>query len=222
MARGQRKHATREEAEETRHTILRMAQQLFMEQGYRAVTTRQIADACGLTQPALYHYFSDKQDLYVAVMLEVIAQTKAALERIVRRNEGVEERLRQITRYLLSTTEHDISMMLHDIHQELAVQAQQQLTSAFQNGLIAPIAALFQEGIEGGLLRDKQQGGVDARTTTYLFMSMLRSLSSNQADISLPIHMSERADSVVQVLLHGIANTGKNITYPVGQERLGF
>ena len=60
-----------------------------MEHGFRAVSTRQIADGCGLTQPALYHHFSDKQDLYVAVMKESLSETQAALERIVRRNESM-------------------------------------------------------------------------------------------------------------------------------------
>src|SRR5579884_1347641 len=111
---------SREDAEETLRTILRTAQQLFMEYGYRAVTTRQIASACGLTQPALYHYFRDKQELYLAMMHEEVAKMRAALERMARRGESVAERLQRIVVYLLNSGQHDLDIMLHDIRHELS------------------------------------------------------------------------------------------------------
>ncbi len=206
MARESRKHLSHEEAEETRRTILRTAHQLFMEHGYRAVTTRQIADACGLTQPALYHYFSDKQDLYVAVMLEDMAKTKMSLERIARRNESVEGRLRHIVRYLLGTTHHNFNMMIHDIRQEIHVQAQQRLNEAFQASMIAPIASIFQDGFRQGVLRDQQHDGVDAQTATWLFMSMLSRFLSQPAHFTTSsTEGSEHAEGIVKILLYGMA-----------------
>lgn len=205
-----RKHATREEAEETRRTILRTAQHLFMEYGYRAVSTRQIADACGLTQPALYHYFADKQALYVAVMQEDMAKTHAALERIARRNESVEERLRRVVRYLLNSTQHDLSWMLHDVRQEMDAGARATLYTDFQTGLIAPIASIFHDGIQQRVLRDATHGGVNETTAAYLFMSMLsrflaQKAHSDTAFIASLLDEQERAEILVQILLHGIA-----------------
>lgn len=207
MARGQRRQVSHEEGEETQRTILRTAHQLFMEQGYRAVTTRQIADACGLTQPALYHYFADKQDLYVAVMLGDLAKTKAALERIAHREEDMEERLRQVVRYLLSTTHHDMSMMMHDIRQELSDERQRVLTEAFRNSMLAPIAGILHDGVEQGLLRDQEHGGVDVMTAAFLFMNMLTRfiIRPSEAATQLPLKPGERAEIVVHILLHGIA-----------------
>lgn len=207
MASGQRKQVSHEEVEETKRTILRTAHQLFMEQGYRAVTTRQIADACGLTQPALYHYFSDKQDLYVAVMLGDLAKTKVALERVAHREEGVEERLRQVVRYLLGTTHHDMSMMMHDIRQELSSQAQQTLTDAFRTSMLAPIASIIGDGVQEGIVRDQEHGGVDAMTAAFLFMNMLTRFIIRPTEIAtqLATKQGERAEIVVDILLHGIA-----------------
>lgn len=213
MPRVQRKHLLHEE--ETRSTILRTAQHLFMEHGYRAVSTRQIADACGLTQPALYHYFADKQDLYVAVMREDIAQTGAALERIARRSESVEERLKRVARYLLSTTQHDLALMQHDIRQELTPEAQSTLGEAFQEGLIVPIASIFNEGIQQGMLRDQQHGGMDVMTGAYMFMNMLSQFLTKShseqrfASFRRDMTESERAEIIVHILLHGLAIADK-------------
>lgn len=210
MPRGQRRPPLHEE--ETRHTILRTAQQLFMEHGYRAVSTRQIADGCGLTQPALYHHFSDKQDLYVAVMKESLAETQAALERIASRNESVQERLKRIARYLLSNTERDHTMMMHDIQQELSVASRTTLNQAFQAGIIVPIRSLIEEAIGTGVLLDQQKSGIDATTATYLFMSLLSQYVSRHVQrsglLQRDVPEKERAEEViVQLMFHGIATT---------------
>ncbi len=208
MPRGQRRPIMHEE--ETRNTILRTAQQLFMEHGFRAVSTRQIADGCGLTQPALYHHFSDKQDLYVAVMKESLAETQAALERIIRRNESIQERSKHIARYLLSQKERDHAMMMHDIRQELSVKSRTILNEAFQAGIITPIRSLFEEGIQQGILCNQQQSGIDATTATHLFMSMLSQFLTQDMQHFGPVQRGisekERAEEiVVRMMFHGLA-----------------
>src|SRR5579875_1973999 len=205
MVRGQQRRTgqgqNREEAEETLRTILRTAQRLFMEYGYRAVTTRQIASACGLTQPALYHYFHDKQELYVVMMHEEVAKMRAALERIAT--------------YLLNSSQHDMDIMLHDIRHELSAEARATLASIFQTGIVAPVASVFTAGIEEGLLRDQERGGVDAITATYLFLSMLARQPDREGPQERATHGTghstifagdeQRASMVVRVLLHGLA-----------------
>ncbi|GCE10917.1 TetR/AcrR family transcriptional regulator [Tengunoibacter tsumagoiensis] len=223
MPRGHKKAATREETEQTRITILRTAEQLFMEYGYRAVSTRQIADACGLTQPALYHHFADKQDLYVEVLKENIAQTQAALERIVRRNETLQERLQIVVRYLFKSTQYDHALMMHDIQHELEPQTRLMLHELFHRGLISPIASVFEQGLHDGQLKAPQQGGMDAISASYLLMSMLSrflvqsppvygaQVSANGQEAAAALTGNAfftdvgRAEAIVQILLHGLA-----------------
>ena len=83
MARGHGRAIQRADTEETRRAILRAAHNLFMELGYRAVTTRMVADASGVKQPLLYYHFADKEALYLEVQREQSMAYKAALERIV-------------------------------------------------------------------------------------------------------------------------------------------
>lgn len=46
-----------------REAILTHAAELFAEQGYVGTSMNQVAAACGLSKPALYHYVHDKSDL---------------------------------------------------------------------------------------------------------------------------------------------------------------
>jgi AcrR family transcriptional regulator len=193
-----------ERSEETRRAILRVAQQLFMEHGYRAVSTRQIADACGLTQPALYHYFTDKQDLYVAVVREELARTQAALERIAGRGEAVEERLRKSVLFLLSAAAHDHMLMLHDIRYELNARQRAALNDEFQSNMIAPLASIFADGMQQGLLRDQQNGGLAPAAAAYLLLNMVAGfLTGTPAPGGAA--GNDTAGLIVRLLLHGLA-----------------
>ena len=51
-----------------RRCILEEAQRLFASRGYHGVSIRDIVQACGLSNAALYYYFGSKQNLYVEVI----------------------------------------------------------------------------------------------------------------------------------------------------------
>lgn len=209
MPRGRR--GTLADSEETRKTVLRVAQELFMEHGYRAVSTRQIAEACGLTQPALYHYFSDKQQLYLAMAQEELHKTAASLERIQRRGEGIDERLQQVARYLLSNTRHDHGQMLHDIGNELDQATRLVLSEAFQISMVEPLIAIFAAGIQEGFLKSPTAGGVEPMVATHLFLSMISQFAQNRRKANATffaqhdVSAQEAASFLVQTLLYGLA-----------------
>ena len=51
-----------------RERILDEARTRFLSNGYAETSMQEIADAVGMTKPALYYHFKDKQDLLLAVM----------------------------------------------------------------------------------------------------------------------------------------------------------
>lgn len=211
MSREKRRHSGHGENEETRSIILRVAQGLFMEYGYRAISTRQIADACGLTQPALYHHFADKQQLYIAMARAELAKTGVTLDRIARRGESIEERLTQVARYLLSTTYHDLSQMLHDIRHELDEETRVLLTQAFQTNLVQPLSIIFADGLSGGILKTPEEGGLDPLVSLYLFLSMVSQFLTHRRGESLAavqgreVSTNDAAAMIVRTILHGLA-----------------
>jgi TetR/AcrR family transcriptional regulator, regulator of cefoperazone and chloramphenicol sensitivity len=58
--------------ERTRQRILDAALNAFGEASFRAVTTRQIAEAAGVSLPTLQYYFDDKEGLYRACALAIV------------------------------------------------------------------------------------------------------------------------------------------------------
>jgi len=67
-----------------RADILAAAAALFADQGFSATSMNQVAEACGVAKPTLYHYFEDKQallaqicDSHVHALLTLVEAVKA-------------------------------------------------------------------------------------------------------------------------------------------------
>jgi AcrR family transcriptional regulator len=58
---------------ERREEILDAAQALFAQKGVHAVSTRQIAERAGISQPALYAYFATKDDIAAELCVRAFA-----------------------------------------------------------------------------------------------------------------------------------------------------
>jgi len=50
-----------------REAIIRASYTLFLENGYEAVTTRRIAEECGISRSLLHHYYNKKEEIILEV-----------------------------------------------------------------------------------------------------------------------------------------------------------
>ncbi|MBA2393974.1 MAG: TetR/AcrR family transcriptional regulator [Ktedonobacteraceae bacterium] len=212
MARG--RVVQRADTEETRRAILRAAHDLFMELGYRAVTTRMVADASGVKQPLLYYHFADKEALYLEVQREQSMAYKVALERIAARlNESIPERLQSVVLYLRRSRQQNMGMLMHELKYELSPVARIVMKELFLTCIVTPIMSIFEDGLRTGFLRSPIAGGVPARVATYLLLSAVSGLSEkpdapDEVEVETSLFQKEGfnpAQMLVQVLLYGMA-----------------
>jgi AcrR family transcriptional regulator len=66
--------------EETRARIIAAALRVFADEGYVRASTRQIAEAAGVTPPALQYYFDSKEGLHRACAESIVGEVWDALE----------------------------------------------------------------------------------------------------------------------------------------------
>jgi AcrR family transcriptional regulator len=74
MSTNQALKTIRMPGQERRAGILAAAIRLFADKGFRGTTTRELAQAVGVTEPVLYQHFSTKRELYDAI-IEELART---------------------------------------------------------------------------------------------------------------------------------------------------
>lgn len=77
--------------------IYDQATRLFAERGFAGTSLQDIAEAVGLTRPALYHYVSNKDELLAKLVAEITEDSAAGMAAIAARDDlGPAEQLRQI------------------------------------------------------------------------------------------------------------------------------
>ncbi|GGC57980.1 TetR/AcrR family transcriptional regulator [Hoyosella rhizosphaerae] len=69
--------------ETAREEILDAAAELFTTRGYASTSTRKIADAVGIRQATLYHYFKTKDDILDALLSTTVTPTLEVARRIL-------------------------------------------------------------------------------------------------------------------------------------------
>lgn len=98
---------TADEAAATRDSLIDAALAVFSERGYAAARLEEIAERADLTRGALYHHFSDKAELYLAVLVERWSQAMAPLWEILEGSGSSRERVRDFMIGYLTALERD-------------------------------------------------------------------------------------------------------------------
>lgn len=65
---------------ERRAAIIEAAVDLFSRNGFRGVTTRELAAAVGVSEPVLYQHFAAKKDLYAAIVEHMLDHVTTRFE----------------------------------------------------------------------------------------------------------------------------------------------
>ena len=142
-----------------RREILDVAERLFARHGYASTSMDDVAEAVGVTKPAIYHYFRSKDDILLEIRQSIIDE---ALERV----EGVLEAegppSRKLADLLVSHTETVLrrrraNKIFHEEHGLLSPDRERSI-SGKDTRYEKVLQQLYAEGVEAGELRDVDPG----------------------------------------------------------------
>ena len=129
---------------DTQKKILHEANHLFMSKGYLGTSTREIAKNAGITQPNLYHYFSDKEKLYQAVLEQHLKTVGDDLRKIAATGaDDFQQTLTKMAEYLIETHLIDLFMMLHDLKLNLSAETRNHLFCLWKKNYREPFEKIF-------------------------------------------------------------------------------
>jgi AcrR family transcriptional regulator len=194
---------------ETYQTIVATAQRLFMELGYRAVSTRMIAQTCGITQPALYHHFTNKQSLYIAVLQHTLKQTENRLQSILNQYTSFHDRFYHMAMYMMLRFEVDMAQMFHDINHELSLEDQTKIGQWWKKGFLMPVVQVLEDGIANNEIKDPSILGTNSTELAFLVLNIIKSVLQAPNFSKLPEaeqrKTAERqAKLIVEIFINGM------------------
>ncbi|WP_284614304.1 TetR/AcrR family transcriptional regulator [Aquabacterium humicola] len=104
--------------DDQRETILAQAAALFARQGYTATSMNEVAAACGISKPTLYHYVRDKHELLLSVAEAHVARLEALVAAVAVEQLAPRARLQAlVSRFVLAyaDAQHEHRVLTEDV-----------------------------------------------------------------------------------------------------------
>jgi AcrR family transcriptional regulator len=189
-------------ASERREAILQTAIRLFAQNGFRGTTTRELAQAVGVSEPVLYQHFPSKSDLY-----------KAIIETLMER---VEEMPWDGLGLPLDQYLSGLAASILDFHDKNSNYIRILLYSGLEGHELSRIfherhACKVFEALSKGIQRRMEDGSVradlDPTLTARAFVMMISDVGLKQVVMPGEQSAGERqrlVDQMVNIFLHGI------------------
>ncbi|MEG0922344.1 MAG: TetR/AcrR family transcriptional regulator [Comamonas sp.] len=95
--------------DDQREQILTQAAELFARGGYVGTSMNEVASACGLSKPALYHYFKDKNALLLEICNTHISRLIALVDEVDAQQLAPEPRLRALIERFVQEYAHAVN-----------------------------------------------------------------------------------------------------------------
>lgn len=191
---------------DTKQRVLNVAEALFMERGYSAITLRDIADALEIKQASLYYHFPDgKEQIFTAVAGQVFTRHQVAIEAAIESVTGKPEtrladRLGVVLVALLELPPMNLTSLMHADMPVLTEKNRACLTRQAHDSIFAPLRNIFAASQAGGEIRD-----VDVDIITGAFLSIIDGLRFRQTQVN-PMPVAKMAEQLVDVLMDGLRN----------------
>ncbi|TVR77557.1 MAG: TetR/AcrR family transcriptional regulator [Sphaerobacteraceae bacterium] len=190
----------RQENESPRDRVVAVAEHLFSDRGYKAVTLRDIADDLGIRQASLYHHFpKGKEELFVEVTERAMQRHAVGMRTtIAEAPENAECQLKAIARWMLSQPPIDMARMVRSDMVEIEEAQRHRLMQTALRSLILPIEGVFDRGIE----REHLKSMGHSRLLASSFLSIIEA-------IQVSVRFSSRrpedmADEMIDILMDGL------------------
>jgi AcrR family transcriptional regulator len=187
--------------EATRDRILRLADTLFAEHGYARVSMRMVATAAGVTKPALYYHFRNKDALFEECVLATQKRMSEMLGEAASSGGSLEERLRAVAHILLTGSPHHPVLIQNDIAEHLPAEVRERLDQGFRTTVFGPVTTLFAEAGGRGELRPGIGDGVAAAIMLGVCMAFLPAAPGGRVTAPGP-----PAEVIADVLLRGVGS----------------
>jgi AcrR family transcriptional regulator len=197
-----------------RQCILDEAQRLFSRHGYHGVSIRDIVQACGLSNAALYYHFGNKQNLFSEVLQKHIATVAQQLRAAGAGVGTCRQRLVRIAQAyaeIILESQSAFQILLRDLTQFDREEIQEVLPDA-RKQVPAVVAAILEEGITNGEIRP-----VNAQRVGILLLGMVSSLVARRLYSTAAATLQEDVDLVIDVLFEGIGISRSGLSSPAIQ-----
>lgn len=187
--------------------MLAVAEKLFAQKGYAAVTLRDIATEVGIRHTSLYHHApGGKEDLFIEVTERNLNHHRNGLEQVIKEAKpNIQPQLYAVADWLLSHSPMDLVRMTHSDLPAIAPAQAECLALLALESLIIPVERMLQKASERGEIEHHDLGLVAGG-----LVGMLESLHSvpdmafEEGRHGIELRRQTMAHELIDVMLNGL------------------
>lgn len=129
----------------SKEDILEKTAPLFAADGYAATSMRDLAKACGITPAALYHHFTDKDQLYLEVLEYTFRRRIGRMGEALKGLTKFEDKVRRVVEVLVDAI-HDDELFLPMLRRELLERDEKRLEYLATRVFVEPFREIMRVG----------------------------------------------------------------------------
>ena len=188
------------EVKDSTQRILDVAEALFMDRGYSAITLRDIADELGIKQASLYYHFpGGKEQIFVAMAERLFERHREGLEAALEdAGTDLNAQLHAVSGWFSSQPPVKILAMFHADIPALNREHVQRLQEMARDAMYLPLRKAFVAAQERGEIRPAHP---DLLAGSFLWL--MDGLSYGQTRIGAPSR-EVMADDLISILMDGL------------------
>ena len=191
--------------------ILTVAETLFAEHGFDAVSMNTIAEAAGVSKANVFHHFTCKNDLYLAVLRNACRDATQHLDNLGNDQEALAARLPQFVRaHLDSLLEHAqvARLLLRELLSDNPRHGQE-LAEKVYGEKFSRLVAILRAGQQAGELRANIDPAMVATVLigANVFFFESREVLRHFPDVTFTQQPERYSMMLADMLLHGILPT---------------
>lgn len=185
-----------------REKILESAKTLFIEHGYHGLAMREIAEALGVTKPALYYHFKDKEELFLAILHKNLNDIEAGIDTILAKNVSSKEAIYLFIRQILNQSANDRAVIVLEIQEsrQISEPARNEFYGVYQQKFIQKLQDIFTRGIESGEFR-----AIDPVFATWTLLGILYPYLAMGRESSGALS-DDKIKMIFDIFINGIGN----------------
>lgn len=135
-----------------REEILAVAMRMFIQQGYHGLAMRQISEAVGVSKAALYYYFKDKEELFLAILNSYLNDMESSIDAIRAKSGSSADQITQFVESVLRqpAEQRALTRLASQEMGQLSATSRKKFDKLYHEKFIGKLTAILQEGMDRG------------------------------------------------------------------------
>jgi AcrR family transcriptional regulator len=135
-----------------REELLAVAMRMFIQQGYHGLAMRQISEAVGVSKAALYYYFKDKEELFLAILNSYLNDMESSIDSIRAKSGSSADQITQFVESVLRqpAEQRALTRLASQEMGQLSAASRKKFDKLYHEKFIGKLTAILQEGMDRG------------------------------------------------------------------------